>query len=89
MLCINQIKQNYLVCLMNEPLLFTFYLWQQVTSCEFTEVLSCPDTKQKWDMAAHEKNCLSNSNCSDYHCVPTETNQMVEVCAKPLYLQGH
>lgn len=66
-----------------------FFLWQQVTSCKLTKVFSCPDTKQKWDMAALKRNCSSNGNCSDYHCVPTETNQIVEVCVKPLYLQGH
>lgn len=69
-------------------LFLNFLVIHQVTSCELTKVFSCPDTKQKWDMAALKRNCSSNGNCSDYHCVPTETNQTVEVCVKPLYLQG-
>lgn len=69
-------------------LFLNFVLIHKVTSCELTKVFSCPDTKQKWDMAALKRNCSSNGNCSNYHCVPTETNQTVEVCAKPLYLQG-
>lgn len=83
------LKENFLEKHHQIFILFLiFFLIRQGTSCELTKVLSCPDTKQKWDIAALKKNCSSNSNCSDYHCVPTETNQTVEVCAKPLYLQG-
>lgn len=70
-------------------LIFIFFvLIRTVNPCKWNNVATCPDTKDKWDMAASRKNCLSSSNCSDYHCVPTETNQTVEVCAKPLHLQG-
>lgn len=83
------LKENFLQKHYQIFILFLiFFLIRQGTSCELTKVLSCPDTKQKWDIAALKKNCSSNSNCSDYHCVPTETNQTVEVCAKPLHLQG-
>lgn len=69
-------------------ILLAFVLFRTVNLCELTNVATCPDTKEKWDMAASKKNCLSSSNCSTYHCVPTETNQLVEVCTTPLYLQG-
>uniref|UniRef100_A0A8W8MJE0 Uncharacterized protein n=2 Tax=Magallana gigas TaxID=29159 RepID=A0A8W8MJE0_MAGGI len=70
-------------------LIFIFFvLIRTVNPCKWNNVATCPDTKDKWDMAASRKNCLSSSNCSDYHCVPTETKQLVEVCTKPFYLQG-
>lgn len=53
-------------------------------------VTGCPKTEEKWQIASQTKNC-SLKGCTEielYHCVPTETGQLVEVCTSPIHLQG-
>nr|XP_022286891.1 uncharacterized protein LOC111099750 [Crassostrea virginica]XP_022286892.1 uncharacterized protein LOC111099750 [Crassostrea virginica]XP_022286893.1 uncharacterized protein LOC111099750 [Crassostrea virginica] len=48
-------------------------------------VKSCPTTKREWQKAELKSNC---SECpkENYHCVPDQHENLVEVCTKPLKL---
>lgn len=53
----------------------------------------CPDSKEKWRVAAERKNCAAYANQCDepqrlvYHCTINEfSNQSLEVCAYGKYI---
>lgn len=67
-----------------------FYWKQTAIPCQLINVTGCPKTEEKWQIASQTKNC-SLKGCTEvklYHCVPTETGQLVEVCTSPINLQG-
>lgn len=71
-------------------ILWSCFLIQTAIPCQLINVTGCPKTEEKWQIASQTKNC-SLKGCTEvklYHCVPTETGQLVEVCTSPINLQG-
>lgn len=71
-------------------ILWSCFLIQTAIPCQVINVTGCPKTEEKWQIASQTKNC-SLKGCTEvelYHCVPTETGQLVEVCTSPIHLQG-
>lgn len=65
-----------------------FIFIKVIIPCKVETVGSCPNTSDSWNAAAQRKNCSANlcGNNTDYHCLPTEKSQLVEVCADSINL---
>ena len=65
----------------------------QIAMClkcyEVVSVSSCPTTEKEWRKAELRVNC-SHHECprGDYHCVPDQEGNLVEVCTEPILLPG-
>ena len=60
-------------------------------ACEklLTNVQRCPSTVEEWYAAGVRKGCF-RQNCltEEYHCVPDDKGNLVEVCTRPKVFNG-
>ncbi|XP_078312673.1 uncharacterized protein LOC144619167 isoform X3 [Crassostrea virginica] len=81
MACVSTLK-IFIIC--GWVFIFEVHITMACNEFELSNVTRCPSTEEEWREAAAEKDC-SVRGCitGDYHCVPDDKGNLVEVCTQP------